>query len=74
MQLVAGAEAIDWGRVVGAEVIGLTAAASTPESSVAEVVAALGGRFALEVEEVEAARETMVFRPVAIGGAARALP
>ncbi|WP_118858233.1 4-hydroxy-3-methylbut-2-enyl diphosphate reductase [Sphingomonas mesophila] len=74
VQLVAGAEAIDWGRVVGAEVIGLTAAASTPESSVAEVVAALGGRFALEVEEVEAARETMVFRPVAIGGAARALP
>lgn len=72
VQLVAGPAEIDWASLAGSRTIGLTAAASTPESAVEAIVAALGERFALEVEEVEAARETQVFKPVAIGSARHA--
>ncbi|MEO7240398.1 MAG: 4-hydroxy-3-methylbut-2-enyl diphosphate reductase [Sphingomicrobium sp.] len=67
VQLVASAAELDWSRLPrtgGA--IGLTAAASTPESIVEEIVAALGARFRLSVEQVEAAEEVRIFKPLAI--------
>lgn len=78
VQLVAEASEIDWPRLRDGGCIGLTAAASTPESTVAEIVAALEARFALRIEEIEAARETAAFKPLAVRGRAgrpgRALP
>lgn len=78
VQLVAEASEIDWRRLGAARRIGLTAAASTPESTVNEIIAALEARFALKIEEVEAARETAAFKPLAVRGRTgkpgRALP
>jgi 4-hydroxy-3-methylbut-2-enyl diphosphate reductase IspH len=45
----------------------VTAAASTPERIVSAILGALALRYDLRVEEVEAARETIVFKRVAIG-------
>ena len=67
VQLVAGPDELDWSAIAGSRTIGLTAAASTPERTVAAIVDALGERFALEVEEIESAREDQRFKPVAIG-------
>ncbi|HET9355950.1 MAG TPA: 4-hydroxy-3-methylbut-2-enyl diphosphate reductase, partial [Sphingomicrobium sp.] len=67
VQLVGGPGEIDWDLLDGSGIIGLTAAASTPESTVTAIIAALAERFELEVEEVEAALEKIVFKPVAIG-------
>lgn len=67
VQLVAGPSEIDWGLLDGRGCIGLTAAASTPESTITAIIDALAQRFELEVEEVEAALENIVFKPVAIG-------
>lgn len=75
VQLVAGPDEIDWRKLEGARCVGLTAAASTPEFIVDRIVEALGYRFSLTLEEVTAATETTVFKPVAIGARrARALP
>lgn len=78
VQLVADASEIDWSRLPVGGCIGLTAAASTPESTVAEIVAALESRFTLSIEEIEAARESICFKPLAIRGRqgrpGRALP
>ena len=69
VQLVAGPDELDWGMLEGKRSIGLTAAASTPESAVEAIIQALGARFALETEEIQAAVENIVFKPVAIGAA-----
>jgi 4-hydroxy-3-methylbut-2-enyl diphosphate reductase IspH len=47
-------------------VIGVFAAASTPETSVQEIIAALSVRYRLIVEEVETVREATVFKRLAI--------
>ena len=67
VQLVAGPGEVDWGLLAGSGCIGLTAAASTPESAVTAIIDALSERFALKVEELESALENIVFKPVAIG-------
>lgn len=67
VQLIASARELNWSRLPTGGTIGLTAAASTPESSVEEIIAALGERYRLQVEEVEAAREATVFKRLAIG-------
>jgi 4-hydroxy-3-methylbut-2-enyl diphosphate reductase len=60
--LVRRAAEIDWGRLAGVGVLGITAGASAPEILVEEVVAACRDRFAVEVEEVTVTRENVEFR------------
>ena len=60
--LVQRAADIDWSRVEGAHVVGLTAGASAPDVLVTEVLDAFHARFDVTVEEVETARETVQFR------------
>jgi 4-hydroxy-3-methylbut-2-en-1-yl diphosphate reductase len=61
VQLVAGAADIDWAMLPKNGVIGISAAASTPETSVQAIIAALAVRHRLILSEVEALRETTVF-------------
>lgn len=68
VQLVQDASRIDWSRMPGSGgTVGITAAASTPEIIVTAILDALRERYALAVEEVAAADETTVFKPVRIG-------
>jgi 4-hydroxy-3-methylbut-2-enyl diphosphate reductase len=64
VQLVADARGLDWSRLRGRATVGVTAAASTPESSVSGILQALGARYRLEVEEIEAEPEAAAFRRV----------
>ena len=66
VQLVADRRAIDWRSLSGCASIGITAAASTPDAAVAGVLEALGARFRISIEEVGAAEEGAVFKPVRI--------
>lgn len=66
VQLVGNADQIDWGQVSGVATVGVAAAASTPESTVQDIVAAIGHRFRTRVSELEVVRETTVFKRVAI--------
>jgi len=61
VQLVARSGEIDWAALPKRGVIGVTAAASTPETTVQEIIAALAVRYRLILSEVEALRETTVF-------------
>lgn len=61
VQLVASSNEIDWAGLPKGGVIGVTAAASTPETTVQEIIAALAVRYRLILSEVEALRETTVF-------------
>jgi len=61
VQLVAGVDEIDWSELPRSGVIGVTAAASTPETTVQAIIAALAVRYRLILDEVEAMRETTVF-------------
>jgi 4-hydroxy-3-methylbut-2-enyl diphosphate reductase len=67
VQLVAEAAELDWTGIPRGGNLGITAAASTPETSVAGIVRALRTRFDLDVEEVEHTEETTAFKPVLIG-------
>lgn len=66
VQRIADASEIDWSRLPRGGAIGLTAAASTPESVVADIVAALGRRYRVSAREVKAAEETVTFKAVAV--------
>jgi 4-hydroxy-3-methylbut-2-enyl diphosphate reductase len=66
VQLVSTAEALDWARLRQSPVIGVTAAASTPESVVDGIIDALRARYRIHIEEVAAAEETILFRRVAV--------
>lgn len=66
VQLVSGTDELDWSLLPRAGTIGLTAAASTPESAVAAILDALRLRYRVRIEEVEAAAETTVFRAVQV--------
>jgi 4-hydroxy-3-methylbut-2-enyl diphosphate reductase len=67
VQLVAAAEEIDWALLRGRRRIGITAAASTPESVVGGILEALGKRFAVTVREAEgAAEESVFFKPLKV--------
>jgi len=67
VQLVADASQLDWKRLPQSGAVGITAAASTPEIIVSGILEALMERYALSVEEVQAAEETIQFKPVKIG-------
>jgi len=60
--LVQQAEELDLDAVQGQATIGLTAGASAPESLVQAVIARLRSRFAVTVEQVTVAEETIEFR------------
>ena len=60
--LVRRADEIDWAKIEGARVVGLTAGASAPEVLVDEVIDAFRSRYDVTVEETETARETVTFR------------
>lgn len=66
VQLVARAEDLDRDALGGVAVVGVTAAASTPETSVEAVLDSLREQFRLHIEEVEVARETIAFKRLAI--------
>jgi 4-hydroxy-3-methylbut-2-en-1-yl diphosphate reductase len=66
VQLVADSSELNWSLLPASGAIGITAAASTPESSVREVLDALASRFDLQVAALEARPETAVFKRVAV--------
>jgi 4-hydroxy-3-methylbut-2-enyl diphosphate reductase len=53
---------LDFDWLAGVTTLGLTAGASAPELLVREVVDALAERYAIDEEQVETAREHMVFK------------
>ncbi len=59
--LVANAAAIDWAKLEGIASLGISAGASAPEVLVEEILDALALRFALNLETVTTATETMAF-------------
>jgi 4-hydroxy-3-methylbut-2-enyl diphosphate reductase len=67
VQRVTGAEELDWSRLPRSGSVGITAAASTPESVVTEILDALRANYRLSIEEVSAIEETTQFKRVAIG-------
>jgi 4-hydroxy-3-methylbut-2-enyl diphosphate reductase len=66
VQLVASADEIDWAQLRGRRHLGLTAAASTPEIVVTEILNALSARFEVTARDAEAMRETTAFKPVKV--------
>jgi 4-hydroxy-3-methylbut-2-enyl diphosphate reductase IspH len=52
--------------IAGRGTVGITAAASTPDETVAAIMDALRGRYALRVEEVVAAEEAVMFKKVLV--------
>ncbi len=68
-QLVESAADLDWTLLQGAAVVALSAGASAPEQLVEELLAALGERYAIAVELLEAAHEDVRFKlPLALTG------
>ncbi len=67
VQRIAGPEELDWSRLPRGGPLGITAAASTPESVVTDILEALRASYRLRIEEVSAAEENTEFRRVAIG-------
>jgi len=61
-QLVGNVGKIDWAALDGIATIGVTAGASAPELLVDEVVQGFRARFAVTVETVETARESVEFK------------
>ena len=61
-QLVQRATDIDWRALDGARAVGVTAGASAPEELVNEVIDAFRARYAVTVELVETAVETVEFK------------
>ena len=60
--LIDDAEGLDMAWLAGAATVGVTAGASAPEVLVQGVIDRLGEHFAVTVEEVDAARETVSFK------------
>jgi 4-hydroxy-3-methylbut-2-enyl diphosphate reductase len=59
--LIQGSGEIDWNRFGSIKRLGITAGASAPEVLVEEIMAAFAERYALNVETVSAAQESMFF-------------
>jgi 4-hydroxy-3-methylbut-2-enyl diphosphate reductase len=66
VQLVGGPGEIDWAMLEGCERLGISAAASTPESVVEAILQALQERFVLTVSEVAAVEEKVSFRALKV--------
>jgi 4-hydroxy-3-methylbut-2-enyl diphosphate reductase len=61
-RLIDDAAGLDWDWLAGAKTLGVTAGASAPETLVEGVIAAVGERYDLTVEEVSPTRETVSFK------------
>ncbi len=61
-RLIDDADGLDWAWLDGAATLGITAGASAPETLVEGVIAALGERYLLTVDEVSPTRETVSFK------------
>lgn len=66
VQLIAEASALDWEKLPTGGVVGITAAASTPDSTVDGILNALSDRYEVRIEEVVSAREKTAFRRLAV--------
>ncbi|MEO6151679.1 MAG: 4-hydroxy-3-methylbut-2-enyl diphosphate reductase [Croceibacterium sp.] len=67
VQLVATADALDWSVLpAGGGSFAITAAASTPESSVDAILVELAARYTVHVSEWGSVEETQRFKPVAV--------
>jgi 4-hydroxy-3-methylbut-2-enyl diphosphate reductase len=67
--LIDDAAGLDFAWLAGARTVGVTAGASAPEVLVQGVIAKLGERFEVTVEEIDQARETVSFKlPRALAG------
>lgn len=64
VQLIADAGALDWNMLSDAQTIGITSAASTPEATVCDILALLGERYSIDVQESGEVVETVTFKPV----------
>ena len=53
---------MNWDDLEGVRTVGITAGASAPESLVQEVLAALGQRYALQIEERQVTSEDVIFK------------
>jgi 4-hydroxy-3-methylbut-2-enyl diphosphate reductase len=53
---------MDWTDLAGVATVGITAGASAPESLVQEVLAALGTRYKLRIEERQVTTEDVIFK------------
>jgi 4-hydroxy-3-methylbut-2-enyl diphosphate reductase len=60
--LIDDADDLDLAWITGARTVGVTAGASAPEDLVQGVIRKLSGAFAVTVEEIGAARETVSFK------------
>lgn len=69
VQLVANSSEIDWSRIPDHGAIGITAAASTPETAVQSIIDALSRRFRVRIEVVQTVRETVAFKRLGIAWA-----
>jgi 4-hydroxy-3-methylbut-2-enyl diphosphate reductase len=68
-RLVEDASEIDWAWLKGVRRLGLTAGASAPESVVRQIIAALGERFAVTLDEAATRPEAVTFKlPRALAG------
>lgn len=66
VQLVADSTELDWSLLPSSGSVGVTAAASTPEESVSDILRALAVRFEVDVEEFGDEPETTTFKPMKI--------
>lgn len=64
VQLVSDSYEIDWTLLPASGTVGISAAASTPEASVQAVIRALSRKHPVTIDEVEASRESAVFKPL----------
>ncbi len=60
--LIPDVKALDWNWLAGVRTLGISAGASAPEKLVEELLAALGRRFRLRIEDRAVAREEIAFR------------
>ena len=67
VQRIATADELDWSLLPSGGRVAITAAASTPESSVDAVISKLGECFNVTVRQASDVRETTVFKRLAIG-------
>ncbi|MCP2678406.1 4-hydroxy-3-methylbut-2-enyl diphosphate reductase [Maricaulaceae bacterium NA33B04] len=60
--LVPSAEHVDWSWFDDAKRVGISAGASAPEDLIEDLIAQIAGRFNVEIETVEVAREDVIFK------------
>lgn len=66
VQLVSHADDVDWSMIPSSGAIGITAAASTPESVVQGIIDALAARYQLRIEQIGGLHETTIFKRLSV--------